>query len=930
MMTHRVLITMFAFTLATASWIMPAAAEDMAIDLSASGAAKQWVFSDSNGSIEKGVLRLDGRTAPTKAVFLPYAWGDVTLKAKFCVEPQSQGVLACGFVVRGADAAHCYYVHYDKGQAILCRSDEKKDWNEIKRVSGLDKPAGTWHEGTLECAGDTIRVSLNGQLLYEAQDATLTTGRIGFYAGQGLVRVKDIVVGGKPKKTEAEFVFPPPPPPMFVHVCTDAGAGGYEAFPDVCRLKDGRLMCVFYAGYGHVALPNEELPKGGRVSYCLSSDEGRTWTDARTLYDGPDDDRDPSIVQLKSGRILCNFFSLQRAEGKEPPWNGLGSWLVYSDDMGATWSDPAQVAETYYCSSPVRQLSDGRLILGLYAEEDGRGWGAVALSEDDGVTWSEVIDIDNNGMPLDAETDIIELRDGTLYAAQRGRGETMAWSTSKDGGVTWSVSEPYGFPGHCPYLHRTRDDIIVMAHRLPKTSLHYSLDECATWSDSVLVDDFIGAYPSMVNLKDGTVLIVYYEEGGGSSIRAKRFLATSEGIKWIPVDKGPVPEAASAGPTTHGEWAAHEVRFLNAANDETAVPARLQIVTEPWNRVVAVPYIVYMPEKDRVLMLVGCDYPHHPEVLFSDDHGATWSEPRRVLFDETGRGIDGLGTGLTYLGDGMVVFTTGENRWVSGDFAETWRELSAVAQTCDGKPWYTWDPLWADRDPTTGVIIGLIETGYAVHKPPEVEKMYQQGHIRFSTDLGKTWTDSIKVPQWKGVDEVALIRAANGDLVAAGRTDIPPSKEGEWLDHFEGISVSFSKDDGRSWSDIEKLYDWGRHHPSLVLMPDDRIVMTYVVRKGYVDTPDGFPQFGVEAVVSADHGRTWDLDHKYILHTWPGSRKDENKWWPSSQATSTVLLPDGSLLTAFGTGYRIQPSGGQEPRDVGRRPLAAQRRPNGR
>jgi len=29
----------------------------------------------------------------------------------------------------------------------------------------------------------------------------------------------------------------------------DAGAGGYEAFPDVCRLSDGRLMAVFYAGY---------------------------------------------------------------------------------------------------------------------------------------------------------------------------------------------------------------------------------------------------------------------------------------------------------------------------------------------------------------------------------------------------------------------------------------------------------------------------------------------------------------------------------------------------------------------------------------------------------------------------------------------------------------------------------------------------------
>ncbi|MCP4641810.1 MAG: family 10 glycosylhydrolase [bacterium] len=369
--------------------------------------------------------------------------------------------------------------------------------------------------------------------------------------------------------------------------------------------------------------------------------------------------------------------------------------------------------------------------------------------------------------------------------------------------------------------------------------------------------------------------------------------------------------------TANGEWNEHEVRFLNTAVDEIAVPAKLQIVTEPWNRVVAVPYIVYMPEKDRVLMLVGCDYPHHAEVLFSDDHGATWSDPRQILFDDAGKGIDALGVGLTYLGNGTVLFVTGDSRWVSDDFGETWKKLSAIALTCDGKPWYMWDPIWVDRDPDTGNIVRLIETGYTVHKPPEVEEMHQQGHIRFSTDLGKTWTESIKVPQWKGVDEVALIRAANGDLVAAGRTDIPPSKEGEWIDHFEGISVSFSRDDGRTWSVIEKLYDWGRHHPSVVLMSDGRIVMTYVVRKGYVDTPDGLPQFGIEAIVSADNGRTWDLDHKYILHSWAGSRKDENKWWPSSQATSTVLLPDGSLLTAFGTGYRITPTSKQEPRDAG-------------
>lgn len=520
---------------------LPASAADQTqLDLTQPDAAKKWLLEDERAQITDGELILDGRARMARAYYLPSAWDDVTLTAKFMVDPAPQGVLACAFVLRATDADHSYYVHFDREQAILCRSDESNSWIELNRAGGLDKPAGTWHEGKLEAIGNKLRVYLNGELVCEAEDDHLESGRIGFYANQGRAHVKDIVVTGAVQPAKGKITLPPP---LFVHVCTDAGAGAYEAFPDVCRLSDGRLMSVFYAGYGHVALPNEQLPKGGRVSYCLSSDEGRTWSPAKTLYDGPDDDRDPSIVQLESGKLICNFFSLRKASGKSPPWDGLGTWMVSSTDMGKRWSEPRQIAEDYYCSSPIRQLSDGTLILGLYAEREGESWGAVTLSKDDGETWSDVIDIDNGGMQLDAETDVIELKDGTLYAAQRGRGKTMGWSISEDRGQSWTVSKPMGFPGHCPYLLRAVNDMIFLAHRLPKTSLHYSLDECKTWSDNVPVDSVIGAYPSMVNLRDGTVLIVYYEEGGGSSIRAKRFLPTRNGPQWMPVDQGPIPPA---------------------------------------------------------------------------------------------------------------------------------------------------------------------------------------------------------------------------------------------------------------------------------------------------------------------------------------------------------------------------------------------------
>ncbi len=509
----------------------PVSASDvMTIDLAAPDAAGQWVFSDKTGTVRNGELVLDGRQEMCRAFFTPWQFADVALDASFLVESQPTGVLACGFIVRASDAMTYYYVHFDRAQAILVRSDVNQSWNELKRVAGLDKPAGQWHTGRLECVGDTLRVWLNGKLLYEAQDARLAGGRIGFYANQGIAHVKDIAVRGVAQRAQTPFVIPPP---LHVFVCTDAGAGAYEAFPDVCRLSDGRLMAVFYAGYGHVALPNEQLPKGGRIAYATSSDEGRTWSSAATLYDGPDDDRDPSIVQLKNGLLICNFFSLRKTPGQGRGFAGQGTWVVTSTDLGDTWSPPRRIYDNYYCSSPIRELSDGRLVLGLYKEESGTARGAVGRSDDGGQTWLPAVDIDNGGVRLDAETEVIELRDGTLYAAQR---PAMCSAISKDRGDTWTVSQPMGFPGHCPYFLRTADDIILLAHRLPATSLHYSLDECQTWSENVLVDTVGGAYPSMVNLKDGTVLIVYYEEGAGSNIRAKRLRATRTGIEWLPLD----------------------------------------------------------------------------------------------------------------------------------------------------------------------------------------------------------------------------------------------------------------------------------------------------------------------------------------------------------------------------------------------------------
>ena len=382
-------------------------------------------------------------------------------------------------------------------------------------------------------------------------------------------------------------------------------------------------------------------------------------------------------------------------------------------------------------------------------------------------------------------------------------------------------------------------------------------------------------------------------------------------------------------------WTSHEVTVLSGDEASRALPARSMIVTEQWNRIVFVPYIVYMPEKDRVLMLMSCDRPSRPMVMAGNDHGETWSEPESILPDGPSDKRHWVGESLTYLGRGRLltsatVCSTGPEgtcRLFSQDYGSTWSNPAPSPRASSGSEWNPWDPCLVDTDPATGDVIRLAETGYTSRTR---EGGKSQAFIRFSFDSGLTWSDEIAPPSWSGASEVALRRGGDGTVVAACRLN-PPKEYWNAIDHYAGLGVSLSRDDGHTWTEMQVLYEWGRHHPSMVLLPNGDIVMTYVVRKGYPDTDDGLPQFGIEAVTSRDNGETWDMEHRYILAKWKGNTKGESpelentfrakwpRWWAGCQATSTVLLPDGSILTAFGTGYRSRPTadGVCSPQDVG-------------
>ncbi len=315
-------------------------------------------------------------------------------------------------------------------------------------------------------------------------------------------------------------------------------AGSYQAFTDLCRLTNGDLLCVFYGGYGHVSLPRNDWPKGGRICSVRSKDEGRTWSAPRILFDGPFDDRDPHIAQMRDGSVVCSFFTYRR----QPDGKVLcDTCLVTSLDGGETWeAEPRIVAPGWPSSAPVRELPDGTRLLGVYREEGGTAYGGVIRSTDGGKTWCEPIPIGKgSGVRLDAETDVVRLKDGTLYAALRGDRVNMHFATSPDAGLTWSPVKDLGFPGHCPHFTRLSTGEILLTHRLPLTSLHVSRDEGKSWQGPYQIDSTAGAYASTVELKDGSVLVVYYEEGAGSAVRARRFKLGQDGIDFLQAEARP-------------------------------------------------------------------------------------------------------------------------------------------------------------------------------------------------------------------------------------------------------------------------------------------------------------------------------------------------------------------------------------------------------
>jgi Neuraminidase (sialidase) len=284
----------------------------------------------------------------------------------------------------------------------------------------------------------------------------------------------------------------------------------------------------------------------------VSKDEGTTWSKPRTIIDGPIDDRDAGVIETADGTLLVTTFtslayvpSLQKAEANPDSWDKvrlarwrsvhnklteaerqaeLGVWIIRSTDGGKSWTKPY----TSIVNSPHGpiQLKDGRLLYpGKKLWSPGKEIG-VSVSSDDGKSWEWLAPI-----PVrkgDAEAEYHELHgvetdDGTIVVHIRNHNPKNSRETlqteSTDGGKTWSEPHSIGVWGLPSFLTRLHDDRLLMSYGHRRKPLgnqaRVSEDSGKTWGEPMLIsaDGVTGdlGYPSTVQLADGSLLTIWYE-----------------------------------------------------------------------------------------------------------------------------------------------------------------------------------------------------------------------------------------------------------------------------------------------------------------------------------------------------------------------------------------------------------------------------------
>ena len=365
------------------------------------------------------------------------------------------------------------------------------------------------------------------------------------------------------------------------------------------------------------------------------------------------------------------------------------------------------------------------------------------------------------------------------------------------------------------------------------------------------------------------------------------------------------PTTATPSAVKSTGWLKHHVLQRDGRGGWVSRPAKIQAVRHPTAKMTMPFGLVRMDNGELALQCSAEGKPTKPVIAFSRDDGDTWSRFVEIP-DANGRPML-----LTYHGAGKLSFVAGR-RFFSHDYCRTWTDSVVHPLTRQGRTFHLEGNAWVDFD-QAGKAKAIFELGW--HYAPGKKHPRDDATVVFrrSVDGGRSWIDEVSPPQWKftvrhggkswlrGVSEGAIVRAANGDLVAALRSDMPPAFfDGPHDDSLEGTAISISKDDGKTWSKMNMLFYAGRHHANLQRLPNNDLVCTVVVRADFDGLKRVGDRRGCDALISRDNGKTWNIDRRYELDAWRYDRGDG--YWVDGKCghIAAVALRDGSVISAYG------------------------------
>lgn len=239
----------------------------------------------------------------------------------------------------------------------------------------------------------------------------------------------------------------------------DDGVNTYR-IPGLTYTSRGTLIAVYDIRHNNAYDLQEDID----VGISRSADKGQTWLPMQRAIDmgrwgGLSEKEngagDPAVLSdPQTGRIWIAALWLHGHSGKRAWWaSGPGLSpeqtgqlvLVYSDDEGATWSEPVSITpqikkpEWHLCfNGPGMGITtkDGVLVFAAqFKDKDQVPHSTVLYSKDKGQSWQ----IGTSARSHTTEAQVAELSDGSLMLNMRDdRGGSRAIAVTRDFGKTWT------------------------------------------------------------------------------------------------------------------------------------------------------------------------------------------------------------------------------------------------------------------------------------------------------------------------------------------------------------------------------------------------------------------------------------------------------------------------------------------------------------